>query len=1029
MEASLEALDQAKPILSGVQLRIASAPPGRLVFLGGPGAGKTTVLAARTAQLIRSGLARPQEVLVLAPSRRAASALAARARARLGGSASPESLSFHGLALALVRRHYRALGYGRPPTLLGRAEQSHLLRELLAAEEAADWPRHGDRCGGEALRTLAYDVVMGAAENGLGEAELRRRGEAAPATPLGELAGFYGRYRAHLRREELLDFGEVLLRAGELLAAHPEVAAQCRRTYRHVLVDEFEEANYAQCELLCRLIGPETDVLVAGDPAQAINGYRGGSPSYLLSLVERLGARVVESAENHRAAPGPAAVCRVTRPATVGETDRSAVAGGVGALGDEVSPAQGSVVVRPFAYPTDEARLLAAAVASLVRAGTAAEDIAVVVRSLGAPIVRLLEAELGRRGVPFHREGSGGTLREPLLRATLDLLRYLAGGEGRDAALVRVLHSPLGGLPPFGLDELRRAAALAARDLAEAVATGDLDGLGIGEGVRAALAALRERLASLQAKVGWSASGLLWEIWRLFPAFAADALAGGGASRAYGALVASVAELEEGRRPLTVAELLERLERGDFDCLAGPGAGAGGITITTVHAAKGREWDVVFLPGLCEGDFPLQRSALDVVVPLLARDLALADADPTPAVNARHLAEERRAFHVATGRARRLLYLSYSRYEADGAAAHLPSRFLDILLGHPAVAVLAGDEERQLPLDVDGAVAHYRRLLRHEDPLRQAQGLYALDRLRRARPQAVRPELWWENVAETTGAASPFPNARLHLSASRLSAYRSCPLAYQYAHHWRLYEPAGAPATVGSVLHAVLEEYHRPGCLLPRSRETLRRLLDERFDEGAFAFRPVARQARRNLEELLDKYFGRYGQDGPALAVEQEFQYPFGRHVIAGYVDRVDALRPGELELIDYKTGSPTSKDDAQGDLQLALYDLAFHEDAGLRVLGRPALVSYLYLKAIGPRADGKRSYTPTEDSRAYLRQRVAYYAEAILAERFPSYFELADAFADLDAEELGRVLGKDPCRFCAFVWLCPWQEKGMGDE
>lgn len=512
----------------------------RTILLGGPGSGKTALLGERAAALIADGSARPQEVLVLAPSRRAAEAVARLARRRLDGRPGPQAASFPAFALGLVRRHFRALGYSRQPSVLDTSEHFEVIREVLAGEDSAAWGAYGPALRGQVLRTLAYDTAIGAAQNGLDEDELLRRGEAAgPGSPLRELAGFYGRYRRFLRTHNLLDFGQLQAEAARLLVEQPNVAEEYRQAYPFILVDECEETSFVQARLLEGLVGPRTELLVAGDPEQGIGSFRGGSPSNLLALGERLGAQVVQLEGHGRAGERLRRLWGALRPQGEPPVEPA-----------EPAPNSGTVSLRSHAYLGDEARWLAVKIERLLHEGGKPDGIAVIFRSLGSPLVRLLQAELERRGIPYCTPANGTTNAQPLLRATRDLLAYLAGDD-RDACLTRLLDSPLAGLPPFGLDEARRLAALTRLPLLQWL-DGDPRTWGAGEAVQAALVALRERLGALQAKTEWSMGALLWEIWRLFPALAEDAQAGGAASRAYGALLGEVARIEEGGRSLTL---------------------------------------------------------------------------------------------------------------------------------------------------------------------------------------------------------------------------------------------------------------------------------------------------------------------------------------------------------------------------------------------------------------------------------------------------------------------------------------------
>ncbi len=1016
------------PPLSHLQTQVVQAHPGRQVFIAGSGAGKTTVLAARAAWMISQHGLKSGEVLVLAPSYRAARTVQRLARQRLGGLPAPEATSFHSLAGTLLRRHYRKLGYEAAPRLVRTAELRQLLRQLLAAEEPALWGPYAARLESTTLRLLAEDVVMGAAENVLTQAQLEELAQQlGHGTPLPYLAAFYSRYRIHLRHHGQVDYGTQLLEALRLLREHTGVAARYQRAYRCLLVDECEQANLAQTKLLAALLGPETDLLAAGDPNQATNSYQGGSPTHLLGLAERLRALELRSDEDHRSMRSLQRARKAlftpvsTQPTNETQTETQL---------DEEEP----VPLRVFGYEADEARWLAAEVARQVRSGVPAAEIAIICRKQGTPLLQMVSEELDRRGVPTS--GAAGNLTHPLLRASFDVLRFLATDVDCEAPLLRLLDSPLAALPPFGTNELRRIAAQEGRSVPELLDEG-WEQLKLDEALRTALLALQQRLASLATYTTFGVSATLWQIWRQFPAFAADAREDAKATGVFAVLLNNLQGIEEAQPDYSLQRFLEQLDRGDFDQTLAVPTGEGGVSIITAHAAKGGQWDVVFVPGLYEDGWPLRRSPLDLIAPLLLPDLLPPEQAQLPpaeasrraftAASARHIAEDRRALYLAMGRARRSLHLSYSRFAMDGGTSQLPSRFLTA--ASDAFLLIPGSWQADLPLDVPGTVAHYRSGLHSADPLERAQAVYALDQLRRTWPLAVDPSRWWQNVAETSGAAPPFPDGSLRLSASRLGQYANCPQAYQYQYFWGLQEESGVAATIGTTLHAVLEDYHRPGNTLPRSYETLLALLNRHFRAEDYPYRPVARQARKALEKMLDLYYSRYGLDGPALAVEQSFRFDLDGHTFRGYIDRVDRRPDGTLELIDYKSGTVMSKSAAEADLQLALYDLAFAEDDSLKRLGRPTLVTYLYPKGIKTQTDGRRSYQPSEGGREYLKQRVRYYINAILSERFPSHGMLRREFSDLDAAELERLMAGSPCRFCHWKWLCPQQAKGDSDD
>ena len=662
----------------------------------------------------------------------------------------------------------------------------------------------------------------------------------------------------------------------------------------------------------------------------------------------------------------------------------------------------------------------------LLRSRVDPREIAVLFRSGNDPVARDLTRRLIHLGVPIHASlDPQSVAADPLVGAAIEALRFLmARREDRDALFLRLLASPLAGRTPGDVRTLRRAAR--ERGVAPLQAASEPAVLaGLPPHVAEAAASLVSRLTSLEGHLDGSLTALLWEIWVTFPVYAAQAAAwseermdeGVGSPATYRAFLEEVGRVAADTPSATPADLVALYDAGHFrGVAAGAGRRAGaGVAIATIHQARGREWEVVFLPNLVEGVYPLRRSRIGTLAPLLLRG---GEGEPE-GIRDRHLAEERRLLLVGLSRARGRVYLTHSRTGLDGTTRLGPSRYLSLL--RPAVT--AAETERRD--GVEELLIHYRRQLVAEGPLARAQALYALGRLADAFPARVDPRLWWDTQDETQGAEPPHPQGSLRLSASRLTAYRDCPLRYKFAHHLSLGEVASDAMALGTLLHEVLRAYHDPKEDLPRTREALESLADRLFDPAAFSRPAVARQVRAKATELLDLYWWRYGQATGVVDVERSFQFRLGDHLVSGRIDRIDRGDDGTLELLDYKTGSPMSHGDAGPDIQLALYDLAFQRVPELVELGRPARATYLYIKAIGPRADGRRSYEPTEEGRERLVARIGRYAAGILAEVFPSRFRILETWPDLEPEEAERIGRSDPCRTCSFAWLCPERERG----
>jgi RecB family exonuclease len=212
------------------------------------------------------------------------------------------------------------------------------------------------------------------------------------------------------------------------------------------------------------------------------------------------------------------------------------------------------------------------------------------------------------------------------------------------------------------------------------------------------------------------------------------------------------------------------------------------------------------------------------------------------------------------------------------------------------------------------------------------------------------------------------------------------------------------PMRLGSAFHDVLEAFHDPERDEPQTLERLLELASEQSFEDVKP-RPVAVEQRRVLEQLLRSYFASEvatGLDAEVLAVEQRFRFGLDATTLTGYIDRIDRLADGGLRLVDYKTSkSAMKKDEAEGDLQLALYALACREVPELSALGEVSELVYLYPRHLARGRAARREQTVTPDLLDRTEKRIRELIGAIVAEQFEF-----SATAD--------------CGWCEFKKLCP---------
>jgi ATP-dependent DNA helicase UvrD/PcrA len=637
--------------LNPAQRRAVEHPGGPLLVLAGAGSGKTRVLTARIAHLIRARSVRPDRIFAVTFTNKAAGEMRERVASLLG--ADPRGLwigTFHSLSARLLRREAPLLGFGPNFTIYDEDDSQALLKRMLEQRDLSPkaYPPRALHAliSGAKNRMLTPDEYLASAD-----------------TPLTRVAAdCYRDLGEALLRANAMDFDDLLLFPLRLFREHPERLAWWQGRFDHVLVDEFQDTNAAQYRLVRALAQRHGNLCVVGDDDQAIYGWRGADVRHMLAFQNDFpGTTLIKLEQNYRstqiildAANGVIAENRER----LGKTLFTAVPGGT------------PVVLLTAADERDEAEWVAGELASQAEhSDLPYEAMAVLYRTNAQS--RPLEEAFRMRGVPYRLVGAVSFYERREVKDLLAYLRLIAN-PADDQAFSRVANVPRRGIGDTSLTLLAETARRWGKPLLETARAADrVEGLR--PGLRETLRNFASLVDRLRDAVGTAdpATALETVILRIGydPWLAEEGVEGVERLENVRELVAGAAAW---------AEVAEATGEGDGDdgggtlieryltqsALVTPtdefgGAGAAGVTLLTVHMAKGLEWPIVALTGLEDGLFPLARTA----------------GEPGG------LEEERRLCYVGLTRARERLYLSWARtrYRNGRLEQSESSRFLEAL--------------------------------------------------------------------------------------------------------------------------------------------------------------------------------------------------------------------------------------------------------------------------------------------------------------------------------------------------------------
>ncbi|MFE6647099.1 ATP-dependent helicase [Nocardioides sp. NPDC057772] len=1054
----------AVPVLDEHQRSVVEHPGGPLLVLAGPGTGKTTTLVEAVVDRIENRGVRPDQLLALTFSRKAAEQLRDRVTARLGRTLSGAvSSTFHSFAYGLVRRYAPAELYAAPLTLLSAPEADVVLQELLADNpESVRWPeRFRMAVGTRGFAREVQTVIARARERGLDPDQLVALGRDEGIEEFVAAGWFLEQYLDVLGAQSAIDYPDLIMRGVIEAERH---AAELRAEFTCVFVDEYQDTDPSQVALLQALAGDGRDLIVVGDPDQSIYGFRGADvngildfPSQFLTR-ERRQAPVVALGTTRRFG---SRLLRASRSIAAGISVRGSIpAPAYDTFRNPHPLAQDPGRAEVLTFDTDRAET--EHIADLLRRahledGIDWSDMAVLVRS-GRTSIPQLRRSLTAAGVPVEVASDETPLvREPAAAVLLDALGVVVDADVEselDERYVRperceeLLTGPLGGLDATDVRALTRTLRarfpdVAAHDLVRravldpSLLASDEDGGGeervLGR-VRRLAALLAEARAAL--KDGAGAEQVLWTLWdgaEWGQRLRAQVESGGPAARlAHRDLDAVVALFDtaakiEGRQEFTSVETFLatlRAQEIPADTLADKGVRGSAVRLLTAHRSKGLEWGLVVVAHVQEGAWPdlRRRDSLlgpDRIAPALpdGRHGGLLP----PLTRSAMLAEERRLFYVAATRARsRLVVTAVKSPDDDGDQ---PSRFINELgLREDQIRHRVGRPSR--PLSLAGLVAELRRtaadpgqpLALREAAARRLQKLAATEvRGKRIAP-AADPSTWWGLRAPTYASAPVRPEDRpITLSASALEAILTCPA------QWFLAREAGGAVTdsssqgFGKVVHAIAEQLAR-GELDAATVEDLMPFVDEVWGRLEFRTPWSAAREREAVREVLARFLTWHRRPGARTVIGFEQQLtakvslPSGETVrLNGYADRLELDESGRIVVVDLKTGKyPPTAQEVKEHGQLGLYQLAVEHGAASALAPGATAGGAELIQLRHPAGSG--SELPKVQVQAPEPPEIIN--------------QLEKAVATVRAEEFVARPGKQ-CDRCQFRALCPAEASG----
>lgn len=881
-------------VLNKEQLEAIKHKTGPLLIIAGAGTGKTTVVTERIKYLIFGKLAKPNEILALTFTEKAAREMENRVDIAMPYGYTQMWIStFHSFCDRILRQEALQIGLDPRYKLMSEAATTQLIRNNLFKFDL-DYFRplgnpnkfiggmlqHFSRLQDEDVSPSDYLAWLKKQKSKMDKEEWKK---------YNELARAYRTYDELKIKEGVMDFGDLITKTLKLFRGRPNVLKQYQNQFKYILVDEFQDTNYAQNELAILLAGKAKNITVCGDDDQSVYRFRGAAVSNIIFFRKTFPkTKIVVLTKNYRSTQE--ILDRAYELIQENNPDRLEVVAKINKKLISIKGKDGEEIRFIHADRVEnEADMVAKKIKELTEAGYDYKDFAILVRANNhaEPFMRALS----RHGLPSQFLGPGRLFRQPEIIDLVAYLKVLYNFED-SVALYRILSIDYFDIPARDLASIGNNARRQYVSLFEACEK--IDQIFVSdkskETVKKLLEIIARHLKQIRKETAGQLlyyflqdTGLLQKL--LSPETPEAERKATNISKFFDKLKSYEVDHEDATIPAVVDWLELSAELGESPLAADTDwTEVNAVNLLTVHSAKGLEFPVVFLVNLVSQRFPSTERREQIPIPetLIKEVLPVGDF---------HLEEERRLFYVGMTRAEKLLFFSAADYYGEAKREKHLSPFIFEALGDKAVSA--------------------------EEQIGNNHQLSFLDYSQPEKPVVI----------ERSGVHIDY------LSYSQIETFRTCPLHYKLKYIYGVPTPQSPSQSFGTSIHAALKKFYEA---VKSGEKPIDKLIYKCLEE---VWIKEGYSGKTHEEKFFEKgkvYLSGYLKEefnpkNLPLVMEEKFTIPLvsknrdQRPIrIGGKIDRLDVLLGGVVEIVDYKTGATIpSQKEVDENLQLSFYALA----------------------------------------------------------------------------------------------------------